>query len=221
MSSRIHGVASMRILTLLLTTLSLISAAEAPSNDTLSAIWDWIETYGPSIITLIVGLLLWSLLRAMMQAIFKRTQMVPEVQRMAFKGLRWIMITLIILVAIQQIGVELGMVWGFLSATLAMVAIGFVAVWSVLSNSLCAIILLMARPFRIGDTIEVIEAVGGSGLKGKLIDISVMYTTINEERPDGSSGLVRIPNNVLVQKTLRVTEGSSSSELKLSTSSNS
>ena len=37
-----------------------------------------------------------------------------------------------------------------------MVAIGFIAVWSILSNVLCSLMLIMHRSFRIGDDIEVV-----------------------------------------------------------------
>lgn len=86
-------------------------------------------------------------------------------------------------------------VWTTLTAMLAMVAIGFVAVWSVLSNTLCSVILMVVRPFNVGDTIEI----PADELHGKVIDFNLIYTTLRDE--DGS--LLQVPNNTFFQKPIR------------------
>lgn len=183
-----------------------LGAAEAPAfGANLDVAWQWMASRGLAVlITIIVGFLVWSVLKTLLARLFERTRMVPEFRTFTQRGLRWIMMFIITLAVIQQLGVELGMLWGLISAGMAMVAIGFVAVWSMLSNSTAAFILLMSRPFRIGDTIEVTEATGGASLKGVLTDISLVYTTIEENGEDGTRQQVRIPNNVLLQKTIRV-----------------
>jgi small-conductance mechanosensitive channel len=57
--------------------------------------------------------------------------------------LRWFIIVIMLLLALQQIGVSLNSVWSVISAMVAMVAIGFVAMWSILSNLFCTLMLLM------------------------------------------------------------------------------
>lgn len=71
--------------------------------------------------------------------------------------------------SLQQFGV-MENAWATLTAFLAMVAIGFVAVWSVLSNSFCSVVLMMSRPFDVGDTVEV----SGQALRGKVIDFNLI-----------------------------------------------
>ncbi|TVR46028.1 MAG: mechanosensitive ion channel family protein [Planctomycetota bacterium] len=172
---------------------------------TLDVAYKWMLVKGSAVVvTIVVGVLVWLVIKNLIHRLFERTNMVPVFAAFVQRGLRWIMVLIISLAVMQQIGVELGMLWGLLSAGLAMVAIGFVAVWSILSNSTAAFILLMARPFRIGDTIEVTEATGGGSLRGLLTDVSLVYTTIEEQGPDGLTHQVRIPNNVLLQKTIRV-----------------
>lgn len=171
----------------------------------MSAIWQWLALRGSAIVvTVVVGVVVWVVLKKLLDRLFERTRMVPAFAMFVQRGLRWAMVLVITLAVIQQIGVELGLLWGMISAGVAMVAIGFVAVWSMLSNCTAAFILLMSRPFRIGDLVEVTEATGGAALKGVLTDISLIYTSIKEQRDDGAIQVVRIPNNVLLQKTIRV-----------------
>jgi small-conductance mechanosensitive channel len=43
------------------------------------------------------------------------------------------------------------------STALLAVALGFVAAWSILSNATSAVLVLILRPFRIGDTVELMD----------------------------------------------------------------
>ncbi len=92
-------------------------------------------------------------------------------------------------------GVNLGGLWAILSTILAMVAIGFVAVWSLLSNVSSTVIILLFRPFSIGDELEF----AGETVKGKVVDLNFLYTTLREE--DGT--LIQIPNNLFFQKSVK------------------
>jgi small-conductance mechanosensitive channel len=85
--------------------------------------------------------------------------------------------------------------WTTLTALLALVAIGFVAVWSVLSNMFCSIVLMISRPFNVGDTIEI----PADNLRGRVIDFSLIFTTLRDE--DGS--LLQVPNNTFFQRPIR------------------
>lgn len=92
-------------------------------------------------------------------------------------------------------GVNLGGLWAILSTVLAMVAIGFVAVWSLLSNVSSTVIILLFRPFAIGDELEF----AGEPVRGKVVDLNFLYTTLREA--DGS--LIQIPNNLFFQKSVK------------------
>lgn len=92
-------------------------------------------------------------------------------------------------------GFELGGLWAMLSTVLAMVAIGFVAVWSMLSNTTATLLLLIQRPFQIGDTIEL----QSENMKGRVTDIGFFYTTLVAE--DDST--FRVPNNLFFQKVIK------------------
>lgn len=107
---------------------------------------------------------------------------------------RWTIFPVTVLLAAQQFGL-LENLWAALTAVLAMVAIGFVAVWSVLSNTLCSVILMIARPFNVGDEIEF----PGDELGGKVINFNLIFTTLR----DSDGYLVQVPNNTFFQKPIR------------------
>ncbi len=107
---------------------------------------------------------------------------------------RWMTILLVGAALLQVWGV-LANVWAAATAMLTLVAIGFVAVWSVLSNVLCSIILLAARPFRIGDVIEI----PGDEIHGRVIEINLIQTELKAD--DGS--VYQIPNNLFFQRIVK------------------
>lgn len=131
---------------------------------------------------------------------------------------RWVFIISAIIISLQVVGISIAAVWASLSALLVMVAVGFIAVWSVLSNASCALILVVFAPFQIGDEIELIEPSlqdpGKSGLKGKVIDITLLYTTLLESGREDGLVTVRIPNNQFFQKAIRCHRGKDTKTLK-------
>jgi len=121
------------------------------------------------------------------------------------KSLKYLLALLTLFLILQNHGITLNALWGTLSAMIAMVAIGFVAVWSVISNTLCALILIVTKPFRIGDTIELVEnSSTQTGAGGVVVNISLMYTTLLIRK---SKNTVMIPNNLFFQKMIRRHEG--------------
>ncbi len=81
-----------------------------------------------------------------------------------------------------------------LGGLLALLGIGFVAVWSILSNVLCTLLLLTVRPFRIGDELELAP----DPLRGRVVDLNLFFTTL--QAPDGR--LVQLPNNLFFQRAI-------------------
>lgn len=79
----------------------------------------------------------------------------------------------------------------------------FFAVWSVLSNLFCAVLIFTIGPFRLGDRVEVLEAADKPGAKGRVIAINLLYTTLQEDAEAGSGALVQIPNSLFFQKVVR------------------
>ena len=122
--------------------------------------------------------------------------------------LKWLIYIAFIVLLLQQIGVEINSIWTLLTATAAMVAIGFVAVWSILSNLLCTLLLIGFKPFQIGDTVELIDAGMTSGIKGTVRNINLIYTTLVESSENKDEPWrTQIPNNLFFQKVIRCKPG--------------
>jgi small-conductance mechanosensitive channel len=97
----------------------------------------------------------------------------------------------------------LAYVWGFdpeklwvvVTGFLGLVAIGFFAVWSLLSNIIAGLFLFLSDPFKINDEIELPEV----ELGGKVRDIRPLFVMLEE---DGGH-VTYVPNNVFFQKSFR------------------
>jgi small-conductance mechanosensitive channel len=81
-----------------------------------------------------------------------------------------------------------------LAGTAALIATGFIALWSTLSNILCTILILVTRPFRIGDEISFPP----DALEGQVIDLSFFFTTLRTR--DGR--YISIPNTTFFQRIM-------------------
>lgn len=128
--------------------------------------------------------------------------------------IRWLLIIAVIAASLQQLGVKVTNIVTALVTVAGMIAIGFIAVWSVLSNILCSMMLVMFRNFDMGDDIELIEPVGGAGLKGKVVGFNIMFTTLAENGENAEIGmLTQVPNNLFFQKSLRRKKGAHSEPL--------
>ena len=107
------------------------------------------------------------------------------------------------LAIMQAFGVSGAVLWGTLTGFIAVAAVAFFAAWSVLSNIFCTVLILTTRPFRLYDHIEILENGEKPGLKGRVIDVNLVYTTLQEQREDGSDTVLRVPNNLFFQRTVR------------------
>ncbi len=130
---------------------------------------------------------------------------------------KWFIAIVVILLALGFFGVSVNTLWAALSGVLALVALGFVAVWSVLSNVLCSVLLIIFPPFRIGDEIEIQEPTANFSVKGKVVSINMLMTSldVSGESSDGSAdNIMRVPNNIFFQKYVRCIPGKGTQSLK-------
>lgn len=108
-----------------------------------------------------------------------------------------------LLVILQILGTSGAVLWTAFTGFAAVGAVAFFAAWSVLSNIFCTLLIFTTRPFRLHDYIEVLENGEKPGLKGRVIDVNLIYTTLLETG-DGHEGTVlQLPNNLFFQRTVR------------------
>ena len=105
---------------------------------------------------------------------------------------------------IAFIGISL--IWGvdlkdfsvFMSSILAILGVGFVAQWSILSNLTASVILFFNHPLRLGDRIRVMDK--DFDWTGKVEDISGFYLFMRTD--DGKQ--ITIPTNLVIQKGIEI-----------------
>lgn len=128
---------------------------------------------------------------------FSQTHRLPSHLVIAIRACtRWIFIFIAAILCLNVLGIEIGNLWTLLSAILAVVGIGFVAVWSLLSNTFAFFVLIIWHHWRIGDRIRVFP----ENLEGRVIDMNLMFTRLKTD--DGGSLLV--PNSLFLQRFVKI-----------------
>lgn len=109
-----------------------------------------------------------------------------------------------LLLILERVGVSASVLWAAFTGFAAVAAVAFFAVWSVLSNIFCSVLIFTTRPFRLYDQIEVLENGEKPGLKGRVVDINLIYTSLQEDGVEGSPGpMLQIPNSLFFQRAVR------------------
>ena len=119
-------------------------------------------------------------------------------------GLRWLIMGSALIFVLERLGVSATVLWTALSGFVAVAAVAFFAMWSVLSNLLCAILIFTVGPFRLGDIVELVDTVDKPGVKGRVVAINLLYTTLIEVEEAGTGGVtVQVPNSLFFQRSVR------------------
>lgn len=167
------------------------------------SVWDipvpreWLQPrmIGLGTLVLVVALILDRVVFAALFALQRSGRLPESTTTLLRRWVRGVLTVLVSLTLVALAGWNIDSVWTFLTTLLAMVAIGFVAVWSMLSNLLATLVILIWRPFNVGEQIEIQP----DGLQGRVVDLNFMYTVLKTE--DG--GRVSVPNNLFAQKFIQ------------------
>lgn len=172
------------------------------NSDYLSGVG--LNLLGITVVT-ILGLALYFSVKRGLSFLLQREYINRTIYVIGKAVVRWLCLIIVIILTLQQLGVTISHIFTGLLTVAGMVAIGFIAVWSVLSNIMCSLLLVAFNVFRIGDELEVIEPAGSDkGLRGRVTGFNFMYTTLIEEAGDNQLPfLVQVPNNIFFQKSLR------------------
>jgi small-conductance mechanosensitive channel len=167
---------------------------------------EWIDILVPGL--QIVGILLvaWLLLVLVHRVLVRtaeRYQLPIDLVRPVRNGLRWIIYGAASLLIMERLGVSATVLWTGFTGFVTVAAVAFFAVWSVLSNLFCAILIYSTRPFKVNDVVELIDSGDKPGIKGRVIDIRLVYTTLEDVMPEHEGALLQVPNSLFFQKALR------------------
>ncbi len=162
-------------------------------TDTISAIKVWLLAYGPDLILalviLVVGIKLAGSLSRIIQRLMKKGNLDPSLVSFLGSLSRWLLITFVVIAALERVGFETSSLVAVLGAATLAVAL---SLKDQLSNLAAGVLLLIFRPFRLGETIE------GAGVLGTVEEISILTTRL--KTPDGK--VVIVPNGKLTGDTI-------------------
>ncbi len=161
-------------------------------------IQDWLTVVVPVAEVLAILGVAWLMVRALAWLLVQarqRGRLAPELHVGLRRGGALLLYLATALLILERLGVSRSVLWTALTGFMAVGAVAFFAAWSVLSNLFCSFLIVATRPFRINDTIEVLESVDKPGLCGQVVDINLIYTTLSD-RGEGARGCsLRVPNS--------------------------
>lgn len=168
---------------------------------------DWLDIVLPIGQILLILLVAW-LLRLLVRRIIERVGHRYTLPVEAVVGGRRVASFLIyaaaLLLILERMGVSGTVLWTAFTGFAAVAAVAFFAAWSVLSNIFCTMLILTTRPFRLYDHVELLENGEKPGLRGQVVDINLVYTTLREtDDGDGAGTSLQIPNSLFFQRALR------------------
>jgi small-conductance mechanosensitive channel len=167
---------------------------------------EWIDILVPGLQILGILLVAWLLLVLVHRVLVRtaeRYQLPMDLVRPVRNGLRWIIYGAASLLIMERLGVSATVLWTGFTGFVTVAAVAFFAVWSVLSNLFCAILIYSTRPFKVNDVVELIDSGDKPGIKGRVIDIRLVYTTLEDVMPEHQGALLQVPNSLFFQKALR------------------
>ena len=169
-----------------------------------------------SALAILAGLFLYQLVRHGLKRIAANGFLDYKLRIMLRKLAKWLIVAIVLLLCLGFFGLSVNTLWAALSGVLALIALGFVAVWSVLSNVLCSILMIIFPPFRIGDRIEIQEPSANFSVKGKVVDTNMLFTTLEASNDTNNTveSILRVPNNIFFQKYVRVIPGTTTESLQ-------
>jgi len=168
---------------------------------------EWLGTLMPvgRFVLIIVGAwLLHRLVRALIKRLAARSVIPGEIVMALRRTSSFVITAAAALMILEQLGVSATVLWTAFTGFVAVAAVAFFAAWSVLSNIFCTFLIVTTRPFRLYDHVELLESGDKPGLRGQVIDVNLVYTTLREQAPEGeAASILQIPNSLFFQRTLR------------------
>lgn len=92
-------------------------------------------------------------------------------------------------------GFSLENIWVSVAGFIGLVAIGFFAVWSILSNIFAGMMIYFSQTIRIQENIEIMP----EGVGGTVQDINLFFIVLVDEQQN----VISIPNNLVFQKMVK------------------
>ena len=142
---------------------------------------DLVFNLAAAIVVYFVGRFVVGILTGLLESIFNRAKVDETLARFLGNIARYVLLTFVILMALEQLGVDTTSMAAIMGA--AGLAIGF-ALQSSLSNFASGVMIILFKPFRVGDFIE------AAGTSGVVEEISIFSTLMRT----GDNKQIIVPN---------------------------
>jgi len=168
---------------------------------------DSIALLGQILIIVLAALLLQRSLRRIILKAGELYDLPRHLIRPAILFTRWTIVISASLLVLGRLGVSGTVLWTAFTGFAAVAAVAFFAAWSVLSNLFCAILIFTARPLRLGDHVEILDTAEKPGARGEVVDINLLYITLEDSTAAQPGVLLQIPNSLIFQRVVRRWKG--------------
>ena len=156
----------------------------------------YITVIVPVIAVIIIGIVIERILsRLISRSGQKKKMRIPDVHLIKLI-VRWFLFIIVLVIVAGIFGISVTNLWITVTGIVAMALIGFFAVWSILSNTLATLVVLLWRPFKIGNKITILP----EEISGEVVELNLFFTKLKTEEGD----TISIPNVTFVTKFIRV-----------------
>jgi small-conductance mechanosensitive channel len=151
--------------------------------------------------------------------LLERYRWLPPTLRLLVSGfLRWAIWVAAALFLLELFGMPIRSLWAGILSVALLVAVAFVASWSVLSNILSAVLLLTFSRARLGDIVELKDTKQEEvGMRGVIVDINLFFVTLQELKPDltisDQPPFTQIPCHMFFNRVTRCWRGNATQPL--------
>ena len=150
----------------------------------------------PVLIAIVIGVTVERILAALISKSGKRRGLDPSHTHLIKLIARWLIVIVVVIVVAGIFGMGVQSIWISLGAFIAMMLVSFFAAWSILSNLLAFLIIVVVRPVRVGDKVAVLP----EHLAGEIIDINLIYSKLRTKEDDE----ILVPNVTFITKFISV-----------------
>lgn len=175
---------------------------------TVLPLWmhDWLDIIVPGVQIVLIVLAALLLQRLLLRIIMRASDhyQFPHDLLTPINGVvRWLILGSAGLLVLERLGVSAAVLWTAFTGFATVGAVAFFAAWSVLSNLFCAFLIFTVGPFRVGDHIELLDVADKPGALGRVVDINLLYTTLEDISVPDPGTLLQIPNALIFQRVVR------------------
>jgi len=167
---------------------------------------DWLGVIVPLLQILLIWVGAWLLQRLLLRLLRRaceRYRLPQEMLAPVRAVVHWLIVSGAVLLVLERLGVSAAVLWTAFTGFATVGAVAFFAAWSVLSNLFCAFLIFTASPVRVGDHIELLDVADKPIVLGRVVDMGLLYITLEDVTAPGSGTLLQIPNTLIFQRVLR------------------